>query len=83
MKIFLNGNQIKYDTGKASLIKLPHSTKKFWLPDSLIWPARYGDHYVAYIPDDFTITSAKSGLTIDHGEIEAAFEKSGRRRYGS
>lgn len=83
MKVFLNGNQIKYDTGKASLIKLPHSMKQFWLPDSLIWPAKYGDHYVGYIPDDFKITSAKSGMEITHDEIEAAFEKSSRRRYGS
>lgn len=73
MKIFFANNLVKYETEKATLIKMPGSMKTFWLPNSLIYPGR-GEFFVGYIPDDFIIKSSKSHLVIDHDEIEMAFE---------
>ncbi|MQB62859.1 hypothetical protein DN451_03945 [Lactobacillus reuteri] len=74
MKIYITNNSIEHDTGKASLIKVPHSMKMFWLPDSLIYPGR-GKYYTCYIPDGFVVTSAKSGMEIDKGELEEKFDR--------
>lgn len=73
MKIYFTENLVKHETGKARLIKLPGSSKAFWLPESLIYPTR-GKYWVGYIPDGFVVTSAKSHLAIDEAELEAAFE---------
>ena len=73
MRILFNDSQIRYDTGKASLIKLPHSMKTFWLPNALI--SVHTEHtYVGYLPRLFTPHSGTSRpISID--EIEIAFEK--------
>lgn len=56
MKITINANQVKYDTGKAFLITIPRSKGlKFWIPSKLVYSNRDGHSKSVYIPDDMEI----------------------------
>lgn len=44
VNVNINKNQVKYDTGSASLIKLPGSEDKIWVPNKCI---REGAHRAA------------------------------------
>lgn len=81
MKIYFTENLVKHETSKARLIKLPGSSKAFWLPESLIYPV-HGKYWVGYIPDGFVVTSAKSHLAIDEAELENAFNATNRSLTG-
>lgn len=52
MKIIFQKNQIKYDTGKALLIKVPKQKYVVWIPSSLVKPKYW--LYEAYIPSSMT-----------------------------
>lgn len=71
-KIIFNHNQIDYDTEKASLIKIPHSQKKVWIPNSMIWP--YKGRNVATIYPDFEYHTA-GGLRMTAEDLVEAFGK--------
>lgn len=71
-KIIFNDDQIKHDTGKASLIKVPHSQKQVWIPDSMIWP--YKTRTAATIYPDFEYHTA-GGLKMTAEELVEAFGK--------
>ena len=61
--IDINDNQVKYDTGKASLIKLPGSEDKFWVSNKCV---RSGKHSAALnigINTDFSYHAVR-GKTI-------------------
>lgn len=56
MKLLINANQVKYDTGKAFLIKIPRTKGwKFWMPAKLVYRNRDGHSKSVYIPDDMEI----------------------------
>lgn len=50
-KVVFNINQIEYDTGKAILIRVPHSKKKVWIPSSFI--SNYGNRMSAKLVATF------------------------------
>lgn len=56
MKILINANQVKYNTGKAFLITIPRTKGwKFWMPAKLVYSNRDGHSKSIYIPDDMEI----------------------------
>lgn len=56
MKILINANQVKYNTGKAFLITIPRTKGwKFWIPSKLVYSNRDGHSKSVYIPDDMEI----------------------------
>lgn len=52
MRITINDNQVKYQTAKAFLIKIPESDRGFWLPSKLVFPAERG--YKIYLHEDWS-----------------------------
>lgn len=50
MKININSNQIKYDSGKALLVSIPHSRDSFWIPKKLVYDRDW--YSTIYLPDD-------------------------------
>lgn len=52
MKAYIINSQIKYDTGKASLITLPHTNKKVWISNKLIFD-KNNYSKIVYLPEDF------------------------------
>lgn len=60
-KINFQPNEINYDTGKAKLVKIPHSKSKVWLPTSIIHNRGWG--YVAYLPRKFTFKVNNQNIT--------------------
>lgn len=56
MKIEINVNQVKYDTGKAMLITIPRTKSwKFWMPSSLVYANRDGFSMSVYVPESMDI----------------------------
>lgn len=56
MKLLINANQVKYDTGKAFLITIPRTKGwKFWIPAKLVYSNRGGYSKSVYIPGDMEI----------------------------
>lgn len=56
MKLLINANQVKYDTGKAFLITIPRTKGwKFWIPSKLVYSNWDGYSKNVYIPDDMEI----------------------------
>lgn len=65
-------SQIKYDTGKASLITLPHQRhRKVWIPNKLIYD-KNSYAKVVYLNENFIF----HGVSGKHGK--AKFEISGK-----
>lgn len=69
-KILFNNNQIEYDTGHASLIKVPNSMKKVWIPDSMIWP--YKGRNAATVCNSFSYHTA-GGNSMSADELITKF----------
>lgn len=57
MKIKIQKNQIKYDTGKAKLITIPHTKYLVWIPSSL-FNVKYW-FFEAYLPKKMAFTLTK------------------------
>lgn len=70
IKIVFNNNQVEYDTGKASLLKVPNSKKKIWIPNSMIRSYRGRNSAVIY--EDFKYTTA-GGSVMDAEEVVSKF----------
>lgn len=82
--ININYNLIHYDTGKATLIAMPHKSNydgyKFWFPSKLVRSSRARVDAVSLgYTDEFTFRlfkDGKSGKRLDEVELTASeFEK--------
>lgn len=63
MKVFINKSQVKQNTGKASLITLPHTNnKRVWIPNSFIY-TKNSYLMAVYLPEDcnFIVISGVKG----------------------
>ncbi|WP_454546417.1 hypothetical protein [Ligilactobacillus sp. LYQ135] len=57
MKAYIMNNQIKYDTGKASLITLPSTNgQKFWISNNLIYDKNEYSKII-YLPEGYTFNA--------------------------
>lgn len=54
MKFRINNNQIKYDTGRAILVKIPWTKYTTWIPQSLAYADKNGWSTTIYVPDGMT-----------------------------
>lgn len=54
MKIKIQNQQIKYNTGRAQLITVPHTKYLVWIPNSLIKPKYW--FFEAFLPEKMTFT---------------------------
>lgn len=70
IKIIFNDNQIEYNTGKATLLKVPNSKKKIWIPNSMIRSFRNRNSAIIY--DDFIYHTA-GGTTMTAEEVVSRF----------
>lgn len=69
MKIQINDNQVKYQTAKAFLIKIPNSDLGFWLTSKLVFP--YYDGYTLFLHEDLAyMTSKLHSRSREKGEID-------------
>lgn len=78
MKAYINNSQIKYETGKATLITLPRTNNKaFWIPSRLIYPAKQEHLSIVYIPESmqFRVINHKSrSKHVDLWSAERIYE---------
>ncbi len=70
-KAIFNENQIKYDTGRALLIKAPNSRRNIWIPSSII--SRIKGRRVFAIIDDFSYHTDK-GESLTANQVMDLFE---------
>lgn len=71
-KAIFNENQIKYNTGKALLIKAPKSKRNIWIPSSIV--RRYKGHSTFAVINGFSYHTDK-GETLTANQIMDLFEK--------
>lgn len=57
MRITINDSQVKYQTAKAFLIKIPDSNRGFWLPSKLVFPTEGG--YKIYLHEDWSYMTVR------------------------
>lgn len=77
MRILINANQVKYDTGKAFLITIPRTKGwKFWIPAKLVYSNRDGHSKSVYIPDDMEIhcVDGNKKFEIDTEQLVSYFD---------
>lgn len=79
LNININCNQIKYSTGRAYLIAMPHKSDydgfTFWFPEKLVDEGRHGEALRLCIPVDFNFklkrTSNKTYKVLAETELDA------------
>lgn len=76
MKVLINANQVKYNTGKAFLITIPRTEWKFWMPAKLVYSNRDGHSKSVYIPDDMEIhcVDGNKKFEIDAEQLASYFD---------
>lgn len=75
MKFRINSNQIAYDNGASSLIKMVDSDIRFWLSNKLIYPDRNGYSFTIYIGDGWTLNGVKKNqkVTVTADDVAYSF----------
>lgn len=76
MKLLVLQNQIKHETSRAALIKLPGTKNKaFWVSKRLL--SAYKSSYALYAGDDysFTVTGGEREYTIGAAELAEYFKE--------
>lgn len=75
MKIIINKSQIKYQTPKALLIKVPNTSSAFWISNKMATSS--GKQVAIYLPENWQYRIFKNAKDVQEEDINylrAAFE---------
>lgn len=78
MKIYFQENSIKYETLKATLVKVPKRNLKVWIPSRFI--RRVNWYYEAYLPDSmaFHLINKVGKYAVSAQTLKDIFDGEGR-----